>query len=121
METKKMNYTFGLLGISPVIDFFEHQQKMSQKYHHQGIEYIATQICTLDALIESVELVPSKLDWNLDRVVDTVIQFWLNNSDSITYWKSRLQDAGRDNLLVGRLADIQSLRHNFESLLKDNY
>ena len=48
-----------------------------------------------------------------------LIQFWLNNSDSITYWKSRLQDAGRDNLLVARLADIQSLRHDFESLLKD--
>jgi hypothetical protein len=52
-------------------------------------------------------------------VVDTVVKFWLNNSDSIQYWKNRLSDAGRDNLLVARVADIKSLKAEFESLLGD--
>ncbi|MDJ0619027.1 MAG: hypothetical protein QNJ63_20170 [Calothrix sp. MO_192.B10] len=116
-----MKYTFNIVGVSPILHFLDHQQQINQKHQHRGIEYIASHNCTLDALIESVEAVPLKLDWKLDQVVDTVIQFWLNNSDSIAYWKSRLQDAGRDNLLVARLADVQSLRHEFESLLGDNW
>ncbi|MDJ0675240.1 MAG: hypothetical protein QNJ36_07670 [Calothrix sp. MO_167.B42] len=116
-----MKYTFNIVGVSPILTFFDRQQAITQKDRNQGIEYIASNTCTLDALIASVEAVPPKLDWNLDRVIDTVIQFWLNNSDSVTYWKSRLQDAGRDNLIIGRLADMQSLRYEFESLLEDNW
>ncbi|WP_088242611.1 hypothetical protein [Calothrix rhizosoleniae] len=116
-----MEYTFNIVGVSHVLNFFDRQQTIAQTSENKGIEYIATHTCTLDALIASVEAVPPKVDWNLDRVVDTVIQFWLNNSDSIIYWKSRLQDAGKDNLLVARLADIQSLRYEFEFLLEENW
>ncbi|MBW4477054.1 MAG: hypothetical protein KME54_09295 [Tolypothrix brevis GSE-NOS-MK-07-07A] len=114
-----MKYSFDIVGVSPVLQFFNHQQ-ICQQPQHQGVEYIGTHKCTLDALIESVEPVPSKWNWDLDQVVDTVIQFWLNNSDSIGYWKSRLTDAGRDNLLVSRIADIKALQSEFESLLGKN-
>ncbi|MEH2114408.1 hypothetical protein [Nostoc sp.] len=112
-----MKYTFDIVGISPLLQFFNHQQQSEKKSHHQGVEYLGMPTCTLDTFLESVESVPPKWGWNLDQVVDTVIQFWLNNSDSIRYWKVRLSDAGKDNLLVTRLADITALQAEFESLL----
>ncbi|MCM0592550.1 MAG: hypothetical protein HEQ35_27145 [Gloeotrichia echinulata IR180] len=112
-----MKYTFDLVGVSPVLHFFNHQQQSWEKPQQQGVEYLGTQTCTLDAFIESVETVPAQWGWNLDQVVDTVIQFWLNNSDSIRYWKHRLNDAGKDNLLVARVADFNALQAEFESLL----
>ena len=112
-----MEYTFEILGISPVLDFFNYQHKFNQKTLVTGIEYLGTYQCTLDAFLESVENVPPKQGWNMDRVVDTVISFWMNNSDSIRYWKDRLKDAGSENLLIGRVADVHSLRSELESLL----
>lgn len=116
-----MKYTFELLGISPVLDFFNHQQKLIQKISSTGIAYLGSHHCTLDAFIESVTTVPPKPDWETDRVVDTVIQFWLNNSEHIRYWNIRLQDAGNQNLLVARVADFKSLQVEFESLLADDF
>jgi hypothetical protein len=114
-----MEYTFNIVGVSPILYFFEHQQQTQQKVQISGVEYIGTHKCTLDSLLESVETVPaSKKDWKMDEVVDTVIQFWLHNSDIVNYWKSRLDDAGRDSLLVARVADIQALRNEFEFLLQ---
>ena len=46
-----------------------------------------------------------------------MINFWMNNADSIQYWSSRLEDAGEDSLLVARVGDIRSLRQSFELLL----
>lgn len=115
-----MKYTFDLVGVSPVLQFFTHQQQSQKPSKHQGVEYLGTHICTLDAFLESVETVPEKWGWNLDQVVDTVVDFWLNNSDSIYYWKKRLTDAGRDNLLVARVADFTALQAEFESLLGEN-
>ena len=115
-----MKYTFELLGISPVLDFFNHQQNFVQKLPPGGIEYLGSYACTLDAFLESVETVPPKPDWNMDEVVDTVIQFWVNHSEPIRYWKARLYDAGHDNLLVARVADIGSLKAEFETLLDKN-
>lgn len=115
-----MKYTFDLVGVSPVLQFFNHQQQSQQQSQHQGVEYLGTHICTLDAFLESVETVPAKWGWNLDQVVDTVVDFWLNNSESINYWKRRLSDAGKDNLLVARVADFTALQAEFESLLGEN-
>jgi plasmid maintenance system antidote protein VapI len=115
-----MKYTFEILGISPVLDFFNHQQKFYQRATSVGIEYLGTYQCTLDAFLESVETVSPKGGWELDRVVDTVIQFWMNHSEPIRYWQGRLNDAGQENLLVARVADIQSLKAEFESLLGNN-
>ncbi|MBD2355162.1 hypothetical protein H6G41_11110 [Tolypothrix sp. FACHB-123] len=112
-----MKYTFDLVGVSPVLNFFNHQQQSQTQAQHRGVEYLGTHICTLDAFLESIETMPTKWGWNLDQVVDTVIQFWLHNSDSINYWKRRLTDAGRDNLLVARVADFTALQAELESLL----
>ena len=116
-----MKYTFEILGISPVLYFFSQHHKIVQTTPQLGIEYLGTHKCTLDALLESVEKVPLKRGWDLERVMDTVIDFWLNNSESIRYWKARLNDAGRENLLVTRVAELKSLRAEFESLLGKNY
>jgi predicted GTPase len=116
-----MTYSFDIVGVSPVLHFFSQQQQSSHKPNTQGVEYLGTQTCTLDAFLESVEPVPAKWNWDLDQVVDTVVQFWLNNSESINYWKLRLRDAGRDNLLVARIADIKALQEEFESLLGKNW
>ncbi|WP_138503557.1 hypothetical protein [Nostoc sp. PA-18-2419] len=112
-----MKYTFDIVGVSPLLQFFSHQQQIYQQVPHQSVEYLGMHTCTLDTFLKSVESVRPQHGWNLDRVVDTVIQFWLNNSDSIRYWKVCLNDAGKDNLLVTRLADITALQAEFESLL----
>jgi hypothetical protein len=44
----------------------------------------------------------------------------MNNAESINYWKSRLQDAGHDSLLVARVADMNYLPGELESLLEKN-
>jgi hypothetical protein len=111
-----MKYTFEILGISPVLYFFNQQQEIIQKTPQLNVEYLGTNKCTLDALIKCVEILPNR-GWDLERVVDTVIDFWVNNSDSICYWKARLKDAGNENLLVARVADIKSLQAEFELLL----
>ncbi|HLO88173.1 MAG TPA: hypothetical protein VK203_24640 [Nostocaceae cyanobacterium] len=116
-----MQYTFDIVGVSSVLQFFDHQQQSWQQPPRRCVEYLGTQTCTLDAFLETVETVPPKRGWDMDQVVDTVINFWLNNSESIQYWKTRLQDAGKDNLLVTRLADINSLQAEFESLLGKNW
>jgi hypothetical protein len=112
-----MSYTFDIVGISPVLHFFEHQQATINKSSIEGVEYFGTQIFTLDAVIACIEPVPVKWGWNQDEVVKTAIEFWLKNSESIGYWKLRLDDAGRDNLLVARIADIRALQAEFELLL----
>lgn len=112
-----MNYTFEILGVSSTLCFFNQQQELLQNQHSAGIEYLGNRKCTLDSFVASVETVSPKRGWDVDRVVDTVITFWMNNSESINYWKCRLQDAGSDNLLVARVGDIKSLQAVFESLL----
>ncbi|TAF10620.1 MAG: hypothetical protein EAZ77_02425 [Nostocales cyanobacterium] len=116
-----MKYTFDIVGVSPVLYFFNHQQQNMQELQQQRVEYLGTQTCTLDAFLESVEAVPVNGGWNLDQVIDTVVEFWLNNAESIQYWKTRLKDAGRDNLIVARVADIKALQAEFESLLGKNW
>jgi plasmid maintenance system antidote protein VapI len=116
-----MKYTFDIVGVSPVLYFFARQQQAGQNSQLMGVEYFGTYKCTLDALLESLEKIPAKSSWNLDQAVDTVVKFWMNNSDSIHYWKARLRDAGRDNLLVARVADIKGLKAEFELLLGKNW
>lgn len=115
-----MTYTFDILGVSPVLYFFNQKQEILQTEGEIGIEYLGTHRCTLDAFLESVETVSPNKEWDLDGVVETVIDFWLKNAESISYWKDRLEDAGRENLLVARVADIYSLRATFESILTND-
>lgn len=112
-----MKYSFDIVGVSSILHFFNHQQQSWERSEPQGVEYVGSHICSLDAIIESVEPVLPKWGWNKDEVVTTVIKFWMNNSDTIDYWKSRLTDAGINNLLVARVADIKALRAELDSLL----
>ncbi|MBD2677275.1 MULTISPECIES: hypothetical protein [Nostoc] len=112
-----MKYTFDIVGVSPLLQFFDRQQQSWEQPARQGVEYLGMHTCTLDTFLKSLESVPAQRGWNMDRVVDTVIQFWVNNSDSIRYWKLCLTNAGKDNLLITRLADITALQAEFESLL----
>jgi hypothetical protein len=113
-----MRYTFEFIGITPTLSFFNHQH--NERYNHSsggGAAYLASDRCTLDAFLSSVEAVPLQRSWNLDTVVDSVITFWLNNAEQVRHWKTRLDDAGRENLLVARVADVPALKAEFESLL----
>lgn len=111
-----MAFTFELLGVSPVLDFFSHQQAQGEQQPMSGVEYLGSHKCTLDAFLKSVETVSPKRGWDLDETVDTVVNFWLNNVESIQHWKQRLEDAGQQNLIVARLADLKALRTEFERL-----
>ena len=114
-----MKYAFDLVGISPTLSFFYQQQEIKEKSPN-NVEYLGQHQCKLDSFLSSVETVSQQNNWDLDEVVDSVIGFWVNNSESVQYWKSRLEDAGRDNLLVARVGDIKSLRTAFESLLHES-
>lgn len=113
-----MAYTFEILGISPVFSFFTHQQDTLHRKPATGVAYLGSSQCTLDALLAEVESVVPDRPWDLDTAVDTVVRFWLQNADRVHYWKRRLDDAGIQNLLVSRLADVQSLQAEFEGLLE---
>lgn len=115
-----MKYTFDIVGVSPVLDFFNHQQQSLDKPKNIGVEYVGTHKCTLDALIKSIEPIPPKWGWEMDKVLGTVINFWMNNSETILYWNSRLIDAGSSNLLVARVADVKALQDDFELLLENS-
>lgn len=114
-----MDYSFDIIGVSPVLAFFNYQQEV-QQMDRPGSEYLAAYRCTLDAFIESVEQLPQQRRWHLDRVVDCVIRFWLNNAEQVRHWKRRLEDAGAENLLIARVADLDALRAEFELLLDPN-
>jgi hypothetical protein len=111
-----MKYTFELLGVSPILTFFNHQHRQSEA---AGAAYIGSYHCTLDAVLASLEPVPPRRGWEMDTVVDTVIQFWVNNAEQVRHWRSRLEDAGNQSVIVARVADVQLLRSEFETLFRD--
>jgi hypothetical protein len=112
-----MEYLFEIVGVSSILSFFDHQAIAQQK-SNPGPEYLGTYRCTLDAFIDSVEDLPKRRNWNGDRVVESVIHFWYHNAEAIAYWKSRLEDAGKETLLVARVGDIDALKTEFETLLR---
>lgn len=113
-----MKYTFDILGVSPLLLFFQQQQELIQKSPIIGVEYLATPKCTLDGFIQSVEPVTSDRGWDLNEVVGVMIEFWMQHSETISYWKSRLEDAGSENLLVARVANLNGLQQELELLLR---
>ncbi|MCU0525990.1 MAG: hypothetical protein MUF72_14300 [Elainella sp. Prado103] len=113
-----MAYTFEILGVSPVLQFFNCQQEILVQKPQTGVAYLGSYKCTLDTLLESAETTANSQGWHLDAVVDTVVSFWMNNMESIRYWQDRLQHAGEQSLMISRLADLKSLRSEFEWLLR---
>lgn len=112
-----MTFSFDLLGVSPMLDFFHHQQHQSDREQVGGAAYLGTHECKLDSFIRSVEEVTPYRGWNIDEAVDAVIQYWMRNEGHVRHWQERLRDAGQENLLVGRLADVKALRIELEALV----
>lgn len=113
-----MHYSFNIIGVSPLLSFFNHQLDAQQSHDYSGAEYIGAYRCTLDAFLGSIDTLPQKRGWDLDKAVDTVISFWLNHGTQVKRWQERLDDAGAESVVVGRLATMHSLRSELESLLE---
>ena len=111
-----MKYFFEIVGVSPIISFFTYQQETQPQSTPTGPEYLGAYRCTLDAFIQTVEPLPRRRGWDLDPIIDTVINFWLKNAELVNHWKNRLEDAGKENLIVARVSDVKGLQSEFESL-----
>ena len=115
-----MAYTFEILGVSSILSFFNHQQERLSHPNSSRVAYLAAYQCTLDALIGQVEQAHPHCGWDLDQAIQTVIHFWMTNMDTVHHWQKRLDDAGSENLLVTRLADINALKSEFDALLRSS-
>ncbi|WP_421654965.1 hypothetical protein [Leptothermofonsia sp. ETS-13] len=112
-----MEFTFEILGVSPVLQFFNYQQEVLDHKPQTGVAYLGSYKCTLDALLESAETVTPSREWEPEQVVEAVISFWMNNVEAVRHWRQQLENTDGQNILVSRLADLKSLRLEFERLL----
>lgn len=112
-----MSYSFDIVGISPVLQFFTQQQR-SEANPHRSTAYVSSYICTLDSFIEATEIVPQKPDWDWNQVVDAMIVFWLNQEDKVRRWKSEFETLEGEHLIVGRVANFESIRGELENLFE---
>jgi len=116
-ENLVMIYTFDIIGVATVLNFFYYQQQMETN-PQRSKAYLGSYQCSLDSLIQSTELIPQKPNWDWDIVIETMVKFWLTHEESIQQWKHELETLGKENLLVARVANVRSLRSEFESLLE---
>jgi hypothetical protein len=112
-----MPYAFNIVGVSPVADFFLQQTEILHQSQFVGIEYIPSYHCTLDALVASVEAISAHHHWDTFEVVDVVVEYWMQNVNTIRHWKRRLYQAGEGSLIISRIAEFDALRTEFEFLL----
>ena len=111
-----MSYNFEIIGITPVLTFFNYQQELETN-PKRSKAYLGSYDCTLDAFIESTKIIPQKPEWNWDEVVETMIDFWLKNGATVKQWKSELDNIEEDNLIIARIANFSTLRTELEKLL----
>lgn len=112
-----MAYTFEILGITPILTFFNYQQTIEQ-HPQRSTAYVGSYHCRLDALIQATQHIPHKPNWNWDRVVDVMVQFWLQNEDRVQQWRQELDSLNRDRLLVARVANTDLLRRELNQLFE---
>lgn len=110
-----MAYSFDIIGVSPVLNFFTYQQQV-ERNPHRARAYLGSYVCTLDGFIESTELVAEKPDWDWDDVVSSIVNFWLGHGDSIRHWQKELAQATDQSLIVARVANFEVLRDELEGL-----
>jgi hypothetical protein len=113
-----MSYSFEILGVLPVLHFFQHQQKTIHPTEGLRAEYVGGYRCTLDHFLHLLDDIPARRNWDLEFLAQTVVQYWMDRAPVISYWKDRLDDAGDDCLLVARVADLSTLRAELETLLE---
>ncbi|MGB3201599.1 MAG: hypothetical protein WBA99_11890 [Nodosilinea sp.] len=116
-----MSYSFDIIGIAPALQFFNHQQQVETK-RDRAQAYLGSYCCTLDAFIDAIEAVHRKPDWDWDAIVSTIVTFWLSQEKDVRHWKQQFaavqgdQTLGTQNLIVARVVNYDSLRHEFETL-----
>ena len=111
-----MNYSFEIIGTTPLLTFFNYQQKLEQNTNRSKA-YLGSYYCSLDGFLESVEIIPKKPDWNWDDVVSSIVNFWLQNEEKVRYWQQNFPSVNPETVIVARVANIEALRLEFESLL----
>ena len=115
-----MSYHFDIVGVSPVLDFFYYQQKVEQD-PNRSKAYLGSYECTLDSFIQSTDMIPEKPNWNWDKVIDTIVDFWLTQEQEIQKWRKTFAVLvpQPEMLIVGRIANVKLLREEFRSLFND--
>ncbi|HIK44724.1 MAG TPA: hypothetical protein IGR64_07510 [Leptolyngbyaceae cyanobacterium M65_K2018_010] len=113
-----MSYSFDIIGIAPVLQFFNHQQRV-EAHPNRSQAYLGSYCCTLDAFIDATEVVHRKPDWDWDAIVNKIVEFWLNQEADVRHWKYQFESTqGEDNLIVARVVNYDRLRHEFEGLFE---
>ncbi|WP_008308857.1 hypothetical protein [Leptolyngbya sp. PCC 6406] len=113
-----MSYTFEIVGISPLWNFFTHQQRV-ESTPHRSRAYLGSHHCTLDSFIAATDLIHEKPDWDWDAVVNDIVSFWVSHGEAINHWRAEFQRADEDSLIVGRVANFTTLREELETLFQE--
>jgi hypothetical protein len=113
-----MSYTFDLIGVTPILSFFNYQQQIETS-PRRSKAYLGSYDCTIDGFIRSTELIPDRPEWDWDKVVETMVNFWFKHESKIRYWQKELESLGQDNLIIARVANVEILRQEFEHLLQE--
>ncbi|HSM80957.1 MAG TPA: hypothetical protein VLS96_04685 [Nodosilinea sp.] len=119
-----MSYSFDIIGIAPVLQFFTHQQQVESR-RDRSQAYLGSYCCTLDAFIDATQAVHRKPDWDWDAIVGTIVNFWLNREPDVRHWKQQFAATqsdpklGDQTLIVARVVNYDSLRHEFETLFDE--
>jgi hypothetical protein len=113
-----MSYSFDIIGVTPVLHFFNHQQRVEVD-PCRSQAYLGSPVCTLDAFINATEVIYRRPDWDWDAIVNKMVEFWLNQEEDVRHWKQQFESAnGHDNLIVARVVNYDCLRHEFEGLFE---
>lgn len=111
-----MAYSFELLGVTPLLSFFEYQQKNEQDPQRPKT-YVGSYNCTLDSFIHAMDMIPEKPKWDWDQVVEAMVQFWFCHEEKVRACESDLTvDSEEPRLVIARVVNIEALRGNFELL-----
>ncbi|NCO73654.1 MAG: hypothetical protein GW795_12505 [Cyanobacteria bacterium] len=111
-----MSYSFDIVGVTPILDFFYYQQQV-EKNPNRSKAYLGSYQCSLDGFIKSIQVIPEKPQWNWDEVIESIIDFWLHQEETIETWKQTLENSHPQNLIIARVANVKWLRQEFQSLL----
>ncbi len=111
-------FSFNIIGVAPILHFFNYQQEQTHDPQKAGVTYLSSHHCSLDAVLRTIDHTEFDPTWNTNDVMQSAIDFWLSNLDSVTHWQQRLNDAGNETILVSRVAHTQALRNELETFFQ---